>query len=61
MNEIVGKIIIRAGIHAREKKEREKERRDRHLLQASLFGRVKGHVDWKYGNKEEVGVDSYYG
>lgn len=28
MNEIVGKIIIRAGIHAREKKEREKERRD---------------------------------
>lgn len=57
MNETLVKLLLERG-YTRARKERKKERKEVgvSLLQTSLLGRVKG-----YGNKEAVGVDSYYG
>lgn len=57
MNETLVKLLLEWG-YTRARKERKKERKEVgvSLLQTSLLGRVKG-----YGNKEEIGIDSYYG
>lgn len=57
MNETLVKLLLERG-YTRARKERKKERKEVgvSLLQTSLLGRVKG-----YGNKEAVGIDSYYG
>lgn len=57
MNETLVKLLLEWG-YTRARKERKKERKEVgvSLLQTSLLGRVKG-----YGNKEAVGIDSYYG
>lgn len=57
MNETLVKLLLERG-YTRARRERKKERKEVgvSLLQTSLLGRVKG-----YGNKEAVGVDSYYG
>lgn len=57
MNETLVKLLLERG-YTRARRERKKERKEVgvSLLQTSLLGRVKG-----YGNKEEIGIDSYYG
>lgn len=57
MNETLVKLLLERG-YTRARRERKKKRKEVgvSLLQTSLLGRVKG-----YGNKEAVGVDSYYG
>lgn len=57
MNETLVKLLLERG-YTRARRERKKKRKEMgvSLLQTSLLGRVKG-----YGNKEEIGIDSYYG